>query len=182
MGKVIVRVGRPVAAASAALTLAGASAGRGLARTRTANIMLVAAALAAGLTVTACSPAYAPVGQGGSGAASPAGQAGEDPGCQATASQDSTISSQLSATSGNYSAQVPVLQAWYSDLQAAQQEAQSGVVAGALGDTASGVENIIVDEQNLMDDPSIGFGQLDSDDSTYQSDVSDLETACGFSS
>ncbi len=144
---------------------------------------LVAAALAAGLTVTACSPAYAPAGQGGSGAVSPAaGQAGEDPGCQAIVSQVSTITSQLSATSGNYSAQVPVLQAWYNDLQAAQQEAQSGVVAGALGDTASGVANIIVDEQNLMDDPSTGFSQLDSDDSTYQSDVSDLETACGFSS
>jgi len=169
MGKVIV-------------PLAGASAGRSPARTRTASIMLVAAALAAGLTVTACSPASAPVGQGGPGAASPAGQAGEDPGCQAIASQVSTINSQLSATSGNYSAQVPVLQAWYNDLQAAQQEAQSGVVAGALGDTASGVENIIVDEQNLMDDPSIGFSQLDSDDSAYQSDVSILETACGFSS
>ena len=75
-----------------------------------------------------------------------------------------------------------MLHAWYNDLQAAQQEASSGVVAGALGDTASGAENIIVDEQNLMDDPSIGFSQLDSDDSTYQSDVSDLETACGFSS
>jgi hypothetical protein len=155
--------------------------------------MLAAAALTAGLTVTACSPASAPasapVGQGGSGGTSAVGQggsgggqAGEDPGCQAIASQVSTISSQLSATSGNYSAQVPVLQAWYSDLQSAQQEAQGGVVAGALGDTASGVENIIVDEQNLMDDPSIGFNQLDSDDSTYQSDVSDLETACGFSS
>jgi len=181
MGKVMVRIGGLVAAASAALTLAGISAKRGLATTRRANIMLVTAALAAGLTVTACS-AYAPVGQGGSGAASPAGQAGEDPGCQAIASQASTINSQLSATSGDYSAQVTVLQAWYNDLQAAQQEAQSGVVAGALGDTSSGVENIIVDEQNLMDDPSIGFSQLDSDDSTYRSDVSDLETACGFAS
>lgn len=192
MGKVIVRTGGLVAGASAASTHPGASAGRGLARTRTASIMLVAAALAAGLTVTACTPTNAPVGQGAAapagqgdaGAAAPAGQgqAGEDPGCQAVASQDTTISSQLSATSGNYSAQVPVLQAWYNDLQAAQQEAQSGVVAGALGDTASGVENIIVDEQNLMDDPSIGFSQLDSDDSAYQSDVSELETACGFSS
>ena len=193
MGKVIVRIGRLTGAASAALTLAGAGAGRGLARTRTPHIMLAAAALAAGLTVTACSPASAPVGQGGSGGtsapgqggsggAAPTGQAGQDPGCQAIASQVSTISSQLSATSGNYSAQVPVLQAWYNDLQSAQQEAQGGVAAGALGDTASGVENIIVDEQNLMDDPSIGFSQLDSDDSNYQSYVSNLETACGFSS
>jgi hypothetical protein len=185
MGKVIVRIGR----------IAGA--GRGLACARTPHIMLAAAALAAGLTVTACSPASssasAPVGQGGSGGTSavgqggsggtaPSGQVGQDPGCQAIASQVSTISSQLSATSGNYSAQVPVLQAWYNDLQSAQPEAQGGVAAGALGDTASGVENIIVDEQNLMDDPSIGFDQLDSDDSAYQSDVSNLETACGFSS
>jgi hypothetical protein len=193
MGKVIVRTGRLVAAASAALTLAGAGARRGPARTRTASMMLVAAALAAGLTVTACQPASAPVGQsgagaaapagpGGAGAAAPAGQAGEDPGCQAITSEDSAISSQLAATSGNYSAQVPVLEAWYGDLQAAQQEAQSGVVAGALGDTASGVENIILDEQNLMDDPGIGFSQLDSADSAYQSYVSELETACGFSS
>jgi hypothetical protein len=196
MGKVTVRIGRLVGAASATVTLAGAGAGRGLARTRTPHVILAAAALAAGLTVTACSPAYAPGGQGGggtsaagqgasgggAGGAAPAGQAGQDPGCQAIASQVSTISSQLSATSGNYSAQVPVLQAWYNDLQSAQQEAQDGVAAGALGDTASGVEDIIVDEQNLMDDPSIGFNQLDSDDSAYQSDVSNLETACGFSS
>jgi hypothetical protein len=181
MGKIIVQTGRLVAAASAALTLAGASAGRGLARTRTANIMLVAAALAAGLTVAACSPAPSPASQGGPVASAPAGQAGEDPGCQAIASQISGISSQLSATSGNYSAQVPVLEAWYNDLQAAQRDAQSGVVAGALGDAGSGVEDIIVDEQNLMGDPSVGFSQLDSDDSSYQSDVSDLETACGFS-
>jgi hypothetical protein len=147
-----------------------------------AHFMLVAAALAAGPTVTACSPSSAPAGQGGPGAAAPVGQAGGDSGCQPIASQVAVISRQLSATSGNYSTQVPVLQTWYSDLQAAQQDAQSGVVAGALGDTASGVENIIVDEQNLMDDPSTGFSQLDSDDSTYQSDVSDLETACGFSS
>jgi hypothetical protein len=124
----------------------------------------------------------APAGQGDSGTtAAPAGQAGQDPGCQTIASQVAAISSQLSATSGNYSAQVPVLQAWSNDLQTAQQEARSGVVAGALGDAASGVENVIVDEQNLMDDSSIGFSQLDSDDSNYQSDVSDLETACGFS-
>jgi hypothetical protein len=165
MGKVIARIGRLVAAPTT---------------------MLVTAALAGGLTVTACSPsstpAGQPAGQAGPGAAAPAAQAGADSGCQAIASQVSTISSQLSATSGNYSAQVPVLQTWYNDLQAAQQEAQNGLVAGALGDTASGVENIIVDEQNLMDDPSTGFSQLDSDDSNYQSDVSDLETACGFSS
>jgi hypothetical protein len=165
MGNVIVRIGRLVAAPKA---------------------MLVTAALAGGLTVTACSPsstpAGQPAGQAGPEAAAPAAQAGADSGCQAIASQVSTISSQLSATSGNYSAQVPVLQTWYNDLQAAQQEAQNGLVAGALGDTASGVENIIVDEQNLMDDPSTGFSQLDSDDSNYQSDVSDLETACGFSS
>jgi hypothetical protein len=74
-----------------------------------------------------------------------------------------------------------VLEAWYNDLQTAQQEAQSGTVAGALGDAASGVENIIVDEQNLMDDPSTGFDQLDSDMSNYQGDVGILETACGFS-
>ena len=164
--------------------------------------MLVAAALTAGLTLTACSSGFAPVGQGGdSGTSSSAGQAGqpgqpgqdstgqnssgqsgEDPGCQAIASQISGISSQLSATSGNYSAQVPVLQTWYGDLQAAQQESTDGVVAGAIGDTAAGLENVIVDEQNLMDDPSTGFDQLDSDDSSYQSDVSALETACGFSS
>jgi hypothetical protein len=122
-----------------------------------------------------------PAGQGGAGAAAPAVQAGLDPGCQAIASQVSTISSQLSATSGDYSAQVSVLQAWYDDVQAAQQEARGGVAGGVLGDTGSGVENIIVDEQNLMDDPSTGFSQLDSDDSAYQSDISDLETACGFS-
>jgi hypothetical protein len=192
MGKVTVGTGRLGAAASAALTLTGA--GRGPARTRTVNMMLVAAALAAGLTVTACGPtstpaaqgggsgANAPAGQGGAGAAAPAGQAGDDPGCQAIASQLSTISSQLSATSGNYSAQVPVLQEWYNDLQSAQQDAQSTVVAGALGDVGSGVENIIVDEQNLMDDPNIGFSQLDSDDSSYASEVSNLETVCGFGS
>ena len=33
-----------------------------------------------------------------------------------------------------------------------------------------------------MDDPSTGFSQLDSDESNYQSYVSALETACGFSS
>jgi hypothetical protein len=33
-----------------------------------------------------------------------------------------------------------------------------------------------------MGDPSAGFSQLDSDDSSYQSDVSALETACGFTS
>ena len=168
------------------------------ARTRTASITLVAAALAAGLTVTACSSGLAPVGQAGnSGTSSSAGQAGGnpagqavqdstgqsgvDPGCQAIASQTSGITSQLSATSGDYSAQVPVLQTWYNDLQAAQQESQNGVVAGAIGDTAAGLENVIVDEQDLMDDPSTGFSQLDGDDSSYQSDVSALETACGFS-
>jgi hypothetical protein len=157
--------------------------------------MLVAAALTAGLSLTACSSGFAPVGQGGDAGTSSsaiqagqdstgqnsAGQSGEDPGCQALASQISGISSQLSATSGNYSAQVPVLQTWYGDLQAAQQESTDGVVAGAIGDTAAGLENVIVDEQNLMDDPSTGFDQLDSDDSSYQSDVSALETACGFS-
>jgi hypothetical protein len=198
MGKVIVPAGKFVAVRGAAVTPGGAGARRGSARTRIATITLVAAALAVGLSVTACSPAQAPFGQsgqsgqggsggqsgsGGSGGSTPAGQGGqggEDPGCQAIASQISSISSQLSATSGNYSAQVPVLQDWYGDLQAAQQDASSGVVAGALGDVASGAENIIVDEQNLMDDPNVGFSQLDSDDSTYQSDVSDLETACGF--
>lgn len=165
-----------------------------------AGILLAAAALGTGLAVTACSSASLPLGQAGAGAASSAGQAnqntttqntggqnttaqsGEDPGCQAIASQISSISSQLSATSGDYSAQVPVLQTWYNDLQAAQQNAESGVVAGAIGDTASGLENVIVDEQNLMDDPSVGFSQLDSDDSSYQADVSNLESACGFSS
>ena len=75
-----------------------------------------------------------------------------------------------------------MLQTWYNDLQAAQQESQNGVAAGAIGDTAAGLENVIADEQNLMDDPSIGFSQLDRDDSSYQSAVSALETACGFSS
>ena len=176
--------------------------------TRTLSFMLVATALAAGLTVTACSPMNSAAGQGGAGNSTSAGQAGqaaqdsggqggqdsggqdssdqnasgEDPGCQAVASQISSISSQLSATSGNYSAQVPVLEAWYGDLQTAQQDAASGVVAGAIGDTAAGLENVIVDEQNLMDDPNTGFDQLDSDDSNYQSDVNALETACGFSS
>src|ERR1700691_2139309 len=102
MGKVIVRTGKLVAADSAASTPVGVGVGarRGLARTRTANIMLVAAALAAGLTVTACQPTNAPASQGGGqGGAAPAaqgggqpvaapagqggqgGQAGEDPGC-----------------------------------------------------------------------------------------------------
>jgi hypothetical protein len=182
MGKVIVRTGRLVAAASAALTLAGASAGRGLARTRTANMMLVAAALAAGLTVTACQPASAPVGQSGPGAAAPAGQAGEDPGCAALASQMPAINSQLSAASGSTSAELAVDETWYSDLQADEQEAQSGVVAGAFGDAAAGLEDVILDQENLLDDPNIGFSQLDSDDSAFQSDVSNLETQCGFSS
>jgi hypothetical protein len=170
--------------------------GKVVAKTRTASILLAAAALGVGLTVTACQSTSLPVGQSGqnsngqTGQTGQAGQAGqdttdqtgEDPGCQAIASQISSISSQLSATSGNYSAQVPVLQTWYNDLQSAQQESQNGVVAGAIGDTAAGLENVIVDEQNLMDDPSTGFDQLDSDDSNYQADVSNLETACGFSS
>jgi hypothetical protein len=125
MWKFTVRIGRLVKAGSWAVTFAGG--GRGPARARTVNIMLGAAALAAGLTMAACSPADAPVAQGGAGTASPAGQAGQaggDPGCQAMASQISTISRQLSTASGNYSAQVPVLQAWYKDLQAAQQEAE----------------------------------------------------------
>lgn len=143
-------------------------------RIRTVNILLVAGALAAGLTVTACSG-------GGSGAASPAGQAG-DPGCAAYASQAPTINSQLSAASGNTSAELAVDEAWYNDLHADQQKAQSGVVAGAIGDTASGLEDVIADQQNLLDDPSIGFSQLDSDDSAFQSDVSNLETVCGISS
>jgi hypothetical protein len=167
--------------------------GKVIAKTRTATILLAAAALGAGLTVTACQSAGLPVAQAGpnsNGQASQASQAGqntadqtgEDPGCQAIASQISSIGNQLSATSGDYSAQVPVLQTWYGDLQAAQQESQSGVVAGAIGDTAAGLEDVIVDEQDLMDDPSTGFSQLDSDDSNYQADVSNLETACGFSS
>jgi hypothetical protein len=173
--------------------------GKVIAKTRTATILLAAAALGAGLTVTACQSAGLPVAQAGPNSngqasqASQAGQAGqagqntadqtgEDPGCQAIASQISSIGNQLSATSGDYSAQVPVLQTWYGDLQAAQQESQSGVVAGAIGDTAAGLEDVIVDEQDLMDDPSTGFSQLDSDDSNYQADVSNLETACGFSS
>jgi hypothetical protein len=165
--------------------------GKVIAKTRTATILLAAAALGAGLTVTACQSASLPVAQASQASqASQAGQAGqnttdqtgEDPGCQAIASQISSIGNQLSATSGDYSAQVPVLQTWYGDLQAAQQESQSGVVAGAIGDTAAGLEDVIVDEQDLMDDPSTGFSQLDSDDSNYQADVSNLETACGFSS
>jgi hypothetical protein len=165
-------------------------AGHGLARTRTVNILLVAGALVAGLTVTACQPASAPVGQGGPGAAapadpgaaSPAGQAGEDPGCAALASQMPAINSQLSAASGSTSAELAVDETWYSDLQADQQEAQSGVVAGAFGDAAAGLEDVIVDQENLLDDPSIGFSQLDSDDSAFQSDASNLDTQCGFSS
>jgi hypothetical protein len=46
----------------------------------------------------------------------------------------------------------------------------------------AGLEDVIVDEQHLLDDPSIGFSQLGNDDANYQSDVSNLETACGFSS
>ena len=97
------------------------------------------------------------------------------------ASQLPTINSQLSAASGNTSAELAVDEAWYNDLQADQQKAQSGVVAGAIGDTASGLEDVIVDEQNLLGDPSIGFSQLDSADSAFQSDVSNLETVCGIS-
>jgi hypothetical protein len=68
-----------------------------------------------------------------------------DPGCQAIASQISGISSQISATPGDYSAQVPVLNEWYNDLQNDQQESQNGVIAGAIGDTAADLENVIVE-------------------------------------
>jgi len=157
-------------------------AGHGPVRTRTVNILLVAAALVAGLTVTACTSANATPGQGSPGTAAPAGQVGEDPGCAALASQMPSINSQLSAASGSTSAELAVDETWYSDLQADQQEAQSGVVAGAFGDAASGLEDVIVDQENLLDDPSIGFSQLDSDDSAFQSDASNLDTMCGFSS
>ena len=166
---------------------------RGPVITGVVNRLALAAVLITGLTVTACSAASAPASNGGSGAAAPAGQgnsaaaapagqSGEDPGCQAIASQASGINSQISADSGNYSAQIQVWQAWYNDLQAARQETQNGTVAGALGDTASGVEKVILDEQNLLDDPNSDFSQLDSDTSAYEADVSILDTACGFPS
>ena len=160
-------------------------AGHGPVRTRRVNILLVAAALVAGLTVTACTSANATPAQGspggGAGAAAPAGQVSEDPGCAALASQMPSINSQLSAASGSTSAELAVDETWYSDLQADQQEAQSGVVAGAFGDAAAGLEDVIVDQENLLDDPSIGFSQLDSDDSAFQSAASNLDTMCGFS-
>ena len=84
-----------------------------------------------------------------------------DTGCQAIASQISGIHGQISADSGNLSAQMQVWQAWYNDLQAARQKTQNGTVAGALGDTAAGVEKIILDEQNLLEEASSNFGQLD---------------------
>ena len=168
---------------------------------RMVNSLALAAVLVTGLTVTACSAASgpagqsgsaaasqgnsaaaAPAGQGNSAAAAPAGQSGEDPGCQAIASQISGISGQISADSGNLSAQMQVWQAWYNDLQAARQKTQNGTVAGALGDTAAGVEKIILDEQNLLEEASSNFGQLDSDISAYAGYVSTLETACGFPS
>ena len=149
---------------------------------RMVNSLALAAVLVTGLTLTACSAASGPASQNGSAAAAPAGQSGEDPGCQAIASQASGINSQISADSGNYSAQIQVWQAWYNDLQAAQQKTQNGTVAGALGDTASGVEKIILDEQNLLDDPNSDFSPLNSDTSAYAADVGILDTACGFPS
>jgi len=160
---------------------------------RMVNSLALAAVLVTGLTLTACSAASgpasqngsaaaAPASQGNSAAAAPAGQSGEDPGCQAIASQASGINNQISADSGNYSAQIQVWQAWYNDLQAAQQKTQNGTVAGALGDTASGVEKIILDEQNLLDDPNSDFSPLNSDTSAYAADVGILDTACGFPS
>ena len=98
------------------------------------------------------------------------------------ASQASGINSQISADSGDLSAQLQVWQAWYNDLQAARQKTQNGTVAGALGDTASGVGKVILDEQNLLDDPNSDFSQLNSDISAYEADVSILDTACGFPS
>ncbi len=168
-------------------------AGRGPSITGMVNSLALAAVLVTGLTLTACSAASGPASNGGSAAAgpasqgnsaaaAPAGQSGEDPACQAIASQDSGISSQISADSGNLSAQMQVWQEWYDDLQAAQQKTQNGTVADALGDTASGVEKIILDEQNLLDEASSNFSLLDSDISAYQDDVSILDTACGFPS
>ena len=134
---------------------------RGPAITGMVNRLALAAVLVTGLTVTACSAsapasnggsgaaapagqgnsgAAAPAGQGNSAAAAPAGQSGEDPGCQVIASQASGINSQISADSGDVSAQLQVWQAWYNDLQAARQKprtarsrAHSGTPPPALG-------------------------------------------------
>jgi hypothetical protein len=158
------------------------AAGRGPAITGMVNSLAMAAVLATGLTATACSAASAPPSHGDPAVSASAGQGGEDPGCRAIVSQASGITSQLAADSGNYSAQVPVLQTWASDLQAAAQKAQSSVVQGALNDTASVVQEIISDEQNLMDGSTSDDTQLNNDFSSYQAAVSDLETACGLPS
>jgi hypothetical protein len=156
--------------------------GRGPAITGMVNSLALAAVLATGLTVTACSTASAPVNPGGPAASASAQQSGEDPVCTAIASQASSITSQLAADSGNYSAQVPVLQAWEGDLQAAAQKARNSLVQGALQYTASKVEDIVSDEQNLMDGSTSDDTQLNNDFSSYQADVGDLETACGLPS
>jgi hypothetical protein len=155
---------------------------RGPAITGTATSLALAAALAAALTVTACSAAAAPASQGGPAAPTSAQQAGEDPGCAAFVSQAPSITSQLGADSGNYSAQVPVLQAWEGDIRAAAQKSQNSLVQGALQDTASQVQAIILDEQNLMDGSTSDDTQLNNDFSSYKADVGDVETACGLPS
>jgi hypothetical protein len=101
---------------------------RGQAITGMASRLTLAATLVTCFTATACSVAPSPANQGGPAASSPAGQAGQDPGCQAIESQASGVASQLAADSGNYSAQVPVLRTGEGDLQAAWQKARSSLV------------------------------------------------------
>jgi hypothetical protein len=157
-------------------------AGRGPAITGMVNSLALAAVLVTGLTVTACSAVSAPADPGAPVASASAQHSGGDSVCAAIVSQASSITSQIAADSGNYSAQVPVLQTWEGDLQAAAQKAQNSLVQGALRDTASGVQNIIIDEQNLMDGSTSDDTQLNNDFSSYRADVGDLETACGLPS
>jgi hypothetical protein len=147
--------------------------------------LTLAAVLAVTASVTACSAASAPASQSApvatvasQGSISAAGD--EDPGCRAVTSEASGITSQLAADSGNYSAQVPVLQTWESDLKSAAQQSQSAVVQGALNDTASGVQDVIIDEENLMDGSVSDDTQLNDDFSLYKGDLDDVETACGL--
>ena len=153
--------------------------GRGPAITSMVNRVAVAALLAAGLTVTACSAASAPASLGAT-AAAPAQQGTGDSVCTAIASQGSSITSQIAANTGNYRAQVPVWQAWEGDLRAAAQKTQNSLIQGALQDVAAAVQNIISDEQNLMDGSTSDNTQLNDAFSAYQADVGDLETACGL--
>jgi hypothetical protein len=188
-GAPIPRHGRGMAATALILSIIGFSkskrpggAGRGPVMTGMVNSLALATVLATGLTVTACSAVSTPANQGGPVASASAQQSGEDPGCAAILSQAASITSQLAADSGNYSVQVEVLQTWKDDLQTAAQKAQNSLVQGALGDTASGVQNIIIDEQNLMEGSTSDDTQLNNDFSSYQADVGDLETACGLPS